>query len=200
MENRLQQWIPSHLFVRFHRKPTNFPESTQRSPAVQDTEWLGSAGTESRLRLGGSFQVGHLARCGLLCCAKPLQSCLTLCDPRDCSPPGSSVHGDSPGKDTEVSGHVLLQGIFPTQGSNLCLLSLLHWQVGSLPLAPPGKPPGERWQMGKESCPGTGQARPGRWAKAARPPVLQPHSFSWDVLPPCSPPTESQGQLGPVGS
>ena len=94
--------------------------------------------------------------------AKPLQSCLTLCDPMDCSPPGSSVHGDSPGKDTEVSGHVLLQGIFPTQGSNLCLLSLLHWQVGSLPLAPPGKPPGERWQMAKESCPGTGQARPGR--------------------------------------
>ena len=67
MENRFQQWIPSHLFVIFHRKPTNFPESTQRSPAVQDTEWLGSAGTESRMRLGGSFQAGHLARCGLLC-------------------------------------------------------------------------------------------------------------------------------------
>ena len=32
-------------------------------------------------------------------------------------------------------------GIFPTQGSNPCLLHLLHWQVGSLPLAPPGKPP-----------------------------------------------------------
>ena len=29
---------------------------------------------------------------------------------------------------------------FPTQGSNLRLLSLLHWQAGSLPLAPPGKP------------------------------------------------------------
>ena len=26
-------------------------------------------------------------------CAKSLQSCLTLCDPMDCSPPGSSVHG-----------------------------------------------------------------------------------------------------------
>ena len=36
--------------------------------------------------------------------------------------------------------HALLQGIFPTQGSNLRLLSLLHWQAGSLPLAPPGKP------------------------------------------------------------
>ena len=33
-----------------------------------------------------------------------------------------------------------LQGIFPTQGSNLGLLCLLRWQAGSLPLAPPGKP------------------------------------------------------------
>ena len=32
------------------------------------------------------------------------------------------------------------QGIFPTQGLNLCLLCLLLWQAGSLPLAPPGKP------------------------------------------------------------
>ena len=34
------------------------------------------------------------------------------------NPPGSSVHGDSPGKNTGVSCHALLQGIFPTQGSN----------------------------------------------------------------------------------
>ena len=36
--------------------------------------------------------------------------------------------------------HVLLQVIFLTKGSNLSLLCLLHWQAGSLPLAPPGKP------------------------------------------------------------
>ena len=35
--------------------------------------------------------------------------------------------------------HALLQGIFPTQGSNLHLLGLLHWQVDSFPLMPPGK-------------------------------------------------------------
>ena len=46
------------------------------------------------------------------------QSCPTLYDTLDCSPPGSSVHGDSPGKNTGVSCHFLLQGIFPTQGSN----------------------------------------------------------------------------------
>ena len=36
----------------------------------------------------------------------------------DCSPPGSSVHQDSPGKNTGVGCHTLLQGMFPTQGSN----------------------------------------------------------------------------------
>ena len=45
---------------------------------------------------------------------------------------------DSPGKNTGVGA--VLQGIFPTQGSNLYLLCLLDWQAGSLPLGPPGKP------------------------------------------------------------
>ena len=68
------------------------------------------------------------------------QSGPTLCYPMVCSPPGVSVHGDSPRKNTGVDCHFLLQGIFPIQGSNLCLLWLLHWQADSLPLAPPGKP------------------------------------------------------------
>ena len=46
---------------------------------------------------------------------------------------------DSPGKNTGVGCHFLLQGIFLTQGPNLHLLCLLHWQAGSLSLAPPGK-------------------------------------------------------------
>ena len=37
------------------------------------------------------------------------QSCLSLCDPMDCSPPGSSVHRNSPGKKTGVGCHALLQ-------------------------------------------------------------------------------------------
>ena len=53
------------------------------------------------------------------------QSCPTLCDPMDCSPPGSSVHGDSPGKNTEVGCHALLQGIFQTPGLNPRLPQLL---------------------------------------------------------------------------
>ena len=68
------------------------------------------------------------------------QSCPTLCDPMDCSPPWGGLHpsmdprlphpGDSPGKNTGVGCHFLLQGIFLTQGSNPCLL---HWQADSLP-------------------------------------------------------------------
>ena len=67
------------------------------------------------------------------CVCLVTQSSLTLCDPTDCSSPGSSVHGDSPGKNTGVNGHALLQGIFPIQGSNLFLSHLPHWQMGSLP-------------------------------------------------------------------
>ena len=47
------------------------------------------------------------------------------------------LYGDSPDKNTGVGCHALLQGIFLTQGLNSHLLCLLHWQVGSLPLAPP---------------------------------------------------------------
>ena len=54
------------------------------------------------------------------------QSCPTLFDPIDCSLPGCSVRViDSPGKNTGVGCHFLLQRIFLTQGSNP---QLLHWQ------------------------------------------------------------------------
>ena len=47
-----------------------------------------------------------------------IQLCPALRYLMDWSPPGTSVHGDSPSKDTGVSCHALLQGIFPNQGSN----------------------------------------------------------------------------------
>ena len=59
---------------------------------------------------------GH--SCWSVFCA---QSCPALCSPVDCGPPGSSVPGDSPGKNTGVGCHALLHGVFPTQGSNLGL-------------------------------------------------------------------------------
>ena len=66
------------------------------------------------------------------------QSCLTLCDPRTVAHKAPLSMGFS--RQEYWCGQALLQEIFPTQGSNSCLLCLLHWQEGSLPLAPPGKP------------------------------------------------------------
>ena len=66
--------------------------------------------------------------CAVLSCFSRVQ----LCNPMDCSLPGSSVHGDSPGKNTAVGGHAhaLFHGIFPTQRSNPglphCMWILYH--------------------------------------------------------------------------
>ena len=73
--------------------------------------------------------------------------CPALYGLTNCSPPGSSAHQapplawNFPGKNTGVDCHFLLQGIFPTQRSNSCLLHLLCWQACSLPLVPPGVSP-----------------------------------------------------------
>ena len=62
-------------------------------------------------------------------CANPIQSCPTLCNPMDCSAPGSSVCRILQAGILEGS-HALLQGIFLTQESNLYLLRLLHcWWI-----------------------------------------------------------------------
>ena len=56
-----------------------------------------------------------------ICCAVLSQSCLTFCGSMDCIPPGSSVHEILQAR-VGVGCHFLLQGIFPIQGSNPCLL------------------------------------------------------------------------------
>ena len=61
-----------------------------------------------------------------------------LC-PTFCNPPGSCLWG-SPGKNTGVGCHSLLQGIFWTQVSNPHVLCLLLWQLDSLPLGHLGSP------------------------------------------------------------
>ena len=74
---------------------------------------------------------------------------------------------DSPSKNTGVGSHSHLQGIFLTQGWNLWLLCLLHWQAGSLPLASPGHKlkKGERLKY-------TGQDKQKRLAVTVFPDVL----------------------------
>ena len=69
--------------------------------------------TQAQVHAGNPVQMSEMC-----CVCLAAQLCLTLWDPMDCSPPGSSVHGDSPGKNIGVGCHALLQGIFPTQGLN----------------------------------------------------------------------------------
>ena len=81
-----------------------------------------------------------------VCICSLTQLCLTLCDPMDCSLSVQTVVSLSPWnfpvKNTGVGWHFLLQDIFPTQGSNLHLFSLLHQQAESIGLALPGSFPG----------------------------------------------------------
>ena len=79
------------------------------------------------------YQVSWINMCAVT------QSCLTLCNSMDCSPPRLLVHGIFQARNPG-SSHFLLQGIFPTQGLNLHLLLLLHWQADSLPLSHLGSP------------------------------------------------------------
>ena len=96
----------SHLFQSF-------------PPNSKYHQMISSMGFPGKLLHHVSCQVRNM-----LCLVTQL--CVTVFDTMDCSLPGSSVHGDSPGKNTGVGCHALLQGIFPTQGSNPGL-SLCRW-------------------------------------------------------------------------
>ena len=82
--------------------------------------------------LRGKTTAGN--HCCVLCLVA--QSCPTLCNPMDCSPPGSSVHGDSLGKNTRVGCHAFLQGLFPTRDQT----QVSHIAGGFFIFKPPGKP------------------------------------------------------------
>ena len=72
-------------------------------------------------------------------CAKSLQSYLILCDPMDGSPPGSSVHGILQARILEWVAVPSSRTAFQPRDQTPHLLCLLHWQMGPLPLVPPGK-------------------------------------------------------------
>ena len=65
------------------------------------------------------------------------QSCSNLCNPMDYSPPGSSLHGDSPGKNAGVAFYAPPQGDLPKPEIKPRTPAL---QAGSLPSELPGKP------------------------------------------------------------
>ena len=83
--------------------------------------------------------------CIVLCLVSQLRP--TLCSPMDCSPPGSSVCGDSPVKNTGVGCHALLQGTSPTQGMNL---GLPHCRQILYRLSHQGSPRITEWSAGTQ--------------------------------------------------
>ena len=103
-----------------------FEDHCSRSPVVQSTE---------------DHQQGEPVLKPTSCAcvhAQSLQSCPTLCDPMDCSPRGSSVHGILQARILEWIAISFSRGSsWPRDGTRIYLL---HWQVGSLPRALPGKP------------------------------------------------------------
>ena len=72
-------------------------------------------------------------------CVKSLQSCLTLCDPVHCSPPGSSVLGILQERVVEWVAMPSSRGSSQPRAQTR-ISCLQRWQVGSFPLVPPGKP------------------------------------------------------------
>ena len=82
--------------------------------------------------------------CVCVCvCDVCAQLCLTLCNPMDCSVPGSSVHGISQGKNTGVGCHFLLRGgDLPDPGIKPAPLESPTLQADSLPLNHLGSPKG----------------------------------------------------------
>ena len=101
-------------FWPFPHKPTQKNNFYKRIVIQKTNLWLpgGKWGEEINWKIG----INIYTVC--VCMCESNQSCPIFSDPTDCSPPGSSVHKDSPGKNTGVGCCALLQGIFPTQGSN----------------------------------------------------------------------------------
>ena len=81
--------------------------------------------------------------------AKSFQSCLTLWDPMDCSPPGSSAHGILQARTLEwVAIHFFRW--FSQPRDQTCIFDILHWQVSTLPLAPYKSTGGQNLQWNPE--------------------------------------------------
>ena len=146
------EWLErASLTIRLKPVSTFSQNFWQPSCHIQDTVFWEGSHQSQRKKLGlgqdGDGRLGVTKSCWAPCSSQPwslvtvlclvAQLCPTLCDHMDCSPPGSSVHGDSPGKNTGVGCHALLQGNLSNPGIQPRSPAL---QADSLPTEPPGKP------------------------------------------------------------
>ena len=116
-------------------------QGAQAVPAPKDCGWLqvlGSLGHGSiMVQQSQEQQVWFSDDAKLLQMHAPLLSHVRLCDPVDCNPPGSSVHGISQARTLDRVAISFSRGIFPAQGLNLHLPNLAGRFFTP---APPGKP------------------------------------------------------------
>ena len=130
----------SYTCVQIHLLMTLIIQKCDIMTAVINKDWDFPGGPVVKTLPSNTGEVGLIPGQGteISYASKNLvtQSCLTLCNPMDCSPAGSSAHGDSPGKNTGMGCHFLLQGIFLTRGSNP---GLLHCRQSPYCLSHPQK-------------------------------------------------------------
>ena len=92
-------------------------------------------GSDQKIHRGNQGKrKGYFSEFCVCCC---MHACSVMSDslqPHGVGPTKLLCSWNSPGKNTGVGCHFILQGIFPTEGLNPCLLGLLHWQADSLPL------------------------------------------------------------------
>ena len=120
----------------------------------------------------------------------------------DGSLPGSSIHGILQARILEWVAMPSSRGIFLTHGSNPHLLCLLHWQAGSSPLAPPGKPTvpqqGKKERPLQQGFPGQSSVTPDTGDLGLGVPGLYTYSPGrvWNSYSPGSRETEAAGSEG----
>ena len=122
--------------------------------------------------------ISHLIDCMH---AKLLHSCPAPYDTMDCSPPGTSVCGDSPGKNTEEGCHAL-QGIFPTQGSNpgllYCRQIFYHLSHQGSPICNNAAAAAKSLQL----CPTLCDPKDGSPPGSPVPGILQARTLEWGAI------------------
>ena len=131
-------WIIAPLSMKFPRQEQEWlpcpPSGDLSCPGIKPMS------SESTALLVDSLPLSHWGSPSFLfVCAKSLQQCPTLCDPMDFGLPGSSVHRIFQVKILKWVAMPSSMG-FSRLRDRTCVSCFLHWQEGSLPGAPPGKP------------------------------------------------------------
>ena len=121
-EETAQSWCKFGCWIlSWHSKDNRF-FSTTGNTCRKGTDVATSSMPWKSMCQGLGSVYCPLCVCVCVCVCELTSVMSTLCDPMDCCPPLSWGFSENP----EVGCHALFQGMFPAQGSNLCLLQLLH--------------------------------------------------------------------------